>query len=449
MTSRQSRSSLGFIADATTSRLLDGSIIVNASTLTATNLQPSTTLKTDESRNIISSDLYLSDIKDYVPPGGNIFNPLTEDIDANGKDILNVGNLETTLVNNRGILYNPSVVNLNMGGFNISNTPTITTLQDKTQYQSINTSLNSTIFNGIVNPTLTLSIGNAQPGQTGYNLPTARPLIAGYVMVTPASSGNTLSFQVASDPAKVINLTASAGQSTFSGILNVGSDLKVNGVSNLVGGITANQKITLTKNIIEIQEDNVQTEAITIGNILTTGYSFPRATNSTAGQELRLQSNNKLGWYSPSTYIHFNRNLTLGSVTLLTSPTATRISIFPLLLTESTSPFPVFTTTASGALYTPTESRKAFQMSYNTMATIATNPAGGEYVFRLILRKAGPVEAVLSAFRLQMNKDQQYTISLQSVGFDIVQNDVLDVSIEGSLASTIQLDSQQVSIIAH
>ena len=93
MTSRQSRSSLGFVADATTVRLSDGSIIVNASTLTATNLQPSTTMKTDASRNIVSADLFLSDIKDYVPPAGSqVFNPLTEDLDADGKDIINIGN---------------------------------------------------------------------------------------------------------------------------------------------------------------------------------------------------------------------------------------------------------------------------------------------------------------------------------------------------------------------
>ena len=190
MTSRQSRSSLGFVADATTVRLSDGSIIVNASSLTATNLQPSTTMKTDASRNIVSADLFLSDIKDYVPPAGSqVFNPLTEDLDADGKDIINIGNLETTLVNNKNILYNQSIANLNManfninnvnninaqtinsktplynpstsalnmGGFNITNSPTITPLTQKTQFITADETYGETQFSGgvLVNGNIT------------------------------------------------------------------------------------------------------------------------------------------------------------------------------------------------------------------------------------------------------------------------------------------------------
>jgi len=114
------RSSLGFIADATTIRLTDGSTNIIGNTITATNLQPSTTLKTDSARNIISANLFLSDIKDYVPPGGEVFNPLTETLDADNKDIINVNNLGTTLINNKVVLYNPSVSNLNMANFNIN-----------------------------------------------------------------------------------------------------------------------------------------------------------------------------------------------------------------------------------------------------------------------------------------------------------------------------------------
>jgi hypothetical protein len=115
------RSTLGFIGDSTLIRLTDGSISIVANSLTTPSLQPSTTLKTDSSRNIISADLFLSDIKDYVPPGGNVSNPLTATLDADNKDIINVGNLGTTLINNKSALYNPSIANLSMGGFNISN----------------------------------------------------------------------------------------------------------------------------------------------------------------------------------------------------------------------------------------------------------------------------------------------------------------------------------------
>lgn len=498
------RSSLGFIADATTVRLSNGSIEVNASTLTANNLQPSTTLKTDSNKNIVSADLYLSDIKDYVPAPASVSNPMIEDLDANDFKINNCTNIETleqrtqyiTAVEefgetqfSGGILVNGLISNANellfdngskltadnndlllssnnniktntniVTDFDIScgtltatdivNTD-ITNLKTKTQYQSVNTALNSTLFNGIVNPSLTLSIGNAQPNQTGYNLPSARPLSAGYVMVTPANTGNTLVFTLASDPAKVQNLSASTGQSTFAGILNVGSELKVNSLSTLVGGALVNQKITLTKNIIEIQEDGVYTQAIVIGNILTTGYALPR-TNSTAGSELRLNSTNNLEWYSSATYIRFNRNITLGSISLQTTPIDTRLSVFPLLVNESVSTAGIFNTTISGVEYISTQPRKAFSMSYNAMAYISVNPAGGTYVFRLIHRRLGnPVESVISAYRIMMSKDTPYTISLQSVAFDIAQGDIFDVSIEGSIISTINLDSQQVSILAH
>jgi len=99
------------------------------------------------------------------------------------------------------------------------NVPAITTLETKTQYQS--TSVGSTNFTGIVNPSLTLSIGNSQPNQVGYSLPTSRPLTAGYVMVTPNATGNTLQFVVPADPNKIQYLTASGNVSTFTGNLIV------------------------------------------------------------------------------------------------------------------------------------------------------------------------------------------------------------------------------------
>jgi hypothetical protein len=97
--------------------------------------------------------------------------------------------------------------------------PQITTLQNQTQYLSA--SANTSTFTGDVKVTnITASgvingaivgIGNAQPNQTGYNFPIARPLSAGQVMVTPVSSSNTLLFRTA-------NLDGILNQSSILGI---------------------------------------------------------------------------------------------------------------------------------------------------------------------------------------------------------------------------------------
>lgn len=502
MTSRQSRSSLGFVADATTSRLSDGSIIVNASTLTATNLQPSTTMKTDASRNIVSADLFLSDIKDYIPPAGvQVFNPLTSTLNADGKNIENVGDLQTTLVNGRGVLYNqsianlnmanfninnvnninaqtinsktplynPSVSSLNMGGFNITNSPTIDSLTQKTQYITANEEFKETQFTGgiLINGNITNATDliftngtsiNGLEADLNISVPGIGAILTDNNLI---STGNITCDTINADniniPAittlqtKTQNITAVANNTIFTGIAEVKSDFKVNGISTLVGGLSANQKITLTKNVLEIQEDGVYPNSIEIGNLATTGYAFPRTNGGTTGQELRLGAGNVLGWYSPSTYIRFNRNTTLGSVTLSTSPINTRISIFPVLIAESTSPINVFTTTVAGARYNSTNLRKAFQVSFTCAAYIINNPNNGTYDFRIIHRKIGPpvVEAVLSVIKIVMTVNTVITISLQAVGFDLLTNDVIDVSIESTVANSVRLDSQQVSIIAH
>ena len=438
MTSRQSRSSLGFVADATTVRLSDGSISVNASTLTATNLQASRTIKTDSSSNIVSADLFLSDIKDYVPIEGQVLNPMTS--------------------------------NLNVANFNINgtNSPTITTLEQKTQYITANEEFKEVQFTGgillngnITNASDVIFVNGTSISGLETDLNISVPgigaiITANNIISTGNITCNTITADNVDIPAittlqtKTQNITAVANNTIFTGIAEVKSDFKVNGISTLVGGITANQKITLTKNVLEIQEDNVYTKAIEIGNLLTTGYSFPR-TNGATGQELRLMTGNALGWYSPSTYIRFNRNITLNTVSLVTSPIATRISVFPILTTEATSVINVFATTAAGARYSNADPRKAFQVSFNCMAYITNNPANGNYDFRIIHRKIGPpvVEAILSVIKINMSQNDKYTISLQAVGFDLLLNDVIDVSIEGTVASTIKLDSQQVSIIAH
>jgi hypothetical protein len=110
---------------------------------------------------------------------------------------------------------------VNQVGTNSSN---ITTLQTKTQYQSVVIPSQTTLFTGIVNATTTLAVGVAQSGQTGYNFPLSRPLVAGYTLVTPASTGNTLSFQIAADPNKILNQTSISGVSTtFNGQIIVGN----------------------------------------------------------------------------------------------------------------------------------------------------------------------------------------------------------------------------------
>lgn len=101
--------------------------------------------------------------------------------------------------------------------------PQITTLQNKTQYLSA--SANVSTFTGdikatnVINGALTIGVGNAQPNQTGYNLPIARPLSAGQVMVTPVASSNTLLFRTANLDG-ILNQSSVLGVSTtFTGSL--------------------------------------------------------------------------------------------------------------------------------------------------------------------------------------------------------------------------------------
>lgn len=236
MTNRQSRSSLGFVADATTIRLSDGSINVNANTLTATNLQPSTTMKTDASRNIVSADLFLSDIKDYVPPVGTpLYNPLTANLSMGNFNINNTNNLNTQTINSKVPLYNPATTALDMAGNDINDMSILTfsnasTIDSSTADLSINVPgagriLSGSIFEttgdlrgsnvtatGVINGDI-VGIGLAQPNQTGYNFPIARPLIAGQVMVTPPAASNTLLFRTANLDG-ILNQTSILGIST-------------------------------------------------------------------------------------------------------------------------------------------------------------------------------------------------------------------------------------------
>jgi len=490
------RSSLGFIADATTVRLSNGSIEVNASTLTANNLQPSTTLKTDSARNIVSADLFLSDIKDYVPAPQSVSNPMIEDLDANDFKINNCTNIQTleqktqyiTAVEqfgetqfSGGILVNGLISNANELLFDngskltadnnnllLSSNNNITTntnivtdfdivcgtltavdivntdisnLKTRTQYQSVNTPLSSTLFNGIVNPSLTLSIGNAQPNQTGYNLPSARPLSAGYVMVTPANTGNTLTFQLAADPSRTQNLTASPGQATFSGILNVNSDLKVNGLSTLVGGILSNQKITLTKNIIEIEEDGVYTQAITIGNPATTGYSLPRTTNTIVGSDLRLLSNGNLSFHAPGN-IRAYRVDTVPDFNTLTFVNANTNINFSGFLTTQQITNGAFSWQATGARYEGTVTRP-FIADFSVILLNETKAIVPVITLTLVNITA-TTDYSTQIFEHTHDRSRQWNLMATGV---IAQNQIISARIRASLVNaTTTIGSPQLNI---
>jgi hypothetical protein len=504
------------------------------------------TLKTDESRNIVTADLFLSDIKDYVPsPEGVVVNPLTETLNADGKDIINVGNLETTLINNRGITYNPAISNLsmanfninnvnniniqtinsktplynpstgdlNMGGFNINNCPTITTLQDKTQYitvdtktgetifnssillnggnitnmnsilfdngativaenqnllltsnnlitttanidtdfdvrcgtltavdisnttfsnlvnktqyQSVNTPLNSTVFAGIVNAT-TLSVGNAQPNQTGYNLPTARPLSAGYVMVTPAGTGNTLQFQIPADASKIQNITAVANLTTFTGSTRVLSNTTVDGLSTLVGGIVSNTKITLTKNIIEIQEDNVQTQAITIGNLLTTGYALPRTTNGIAGSDLRLLSDGNLSFYAPGSIRSYRVDTVPDATTIVFNFANTLVNLSGSMTTQNI--VGDFSWQATGARYEGAVTRPFIA---NFSVILNNEDKNNIPTATLTLATIGGIDHSTQVFEHTNNRTRQWILNATGV---ISTNQIITARIKSTIA---------------
>lgn len=312
---------------------------------------------------------------------------------------------------------------VNQVGTNSSN---ITTLQNKTQYQTVNVPAQTTIFTGIVNASTSFSIGNAQPNQTGYVLPPARPLTAGYVMVTPASSGNTLQFQVAADASKIQNLTASTGQSTFTGILNVGSDLKVNGVSTLVGGITSNTKITLTKNIIEIQEDNVQTQAITIGNLLTTGYALPRTTNGIAGSDLRLLSDGNLSFYSPGSIRAYRVDTVPDATTLTFNFANTLVNLSGSLSTQNI--VGDFSWQATGAQYTGAITRPFIA---NFSVILLNENKDIVPVITLTLATIGSIDHSTQVFEHTHNRARQWV--LQATGV-VSQNQIITARIKSTLA---------------
>ena len=112
------RSGLGTSFNPSALAVSNGTLAIEGETVTTINLLANSTLKTNGDRHIISANLFKSDIKDL---GDILTNPLTNSLDADGKDIIDVGNISTTLINGRSVLYNQSIANLNMANFNINN----------------------------------------------------------------------------------------------------------------------------------------------------------------------------------------------------------------------------------------------------------------------------------------------------------------------------------------
>lgn len=168
------RSILGSVNNSTSLSLINGTVDIVANSLSSTSLFSNTTVKTDSTGALISADLNKIDIKDL---GYVLTNPLTETLDADGKDIINVGNLETTLINNRGVLYNQSIENLNMSNFNVNNVNNLNTqtINSKTpMYNPAVANLDMKNFSIINEPTLTqlqnktVNIGVNQFNETSF-----------------------------------------------------------------------------------------------------------------------------------------------------------------------------------------------------------------------------------------------------------------------------------------
>ena len=229
------RSGLGTSYNSSAISVSDGTLEIQGQTVTAINLSANTTLKTNSERHIISANLFKSDIKDL---GDILANPLTENLDMDGFNIDNnpqITSLEQKtqfITSNQeyketqfsgGILLNGNITNasdvifengasINGGETDLSiSVPGIgSILMNNNLLSTANITGANISTNGVINGQI-VGIGNAQPFQTGYNFPVARPLIAGQVMVTPTSSSNTLQFRSA-------NLDGILNQSSILGI---------------------------------------------------------------------------------------------------------------------------------------------------------------------------------------------------------------------------------------
>lgn len=229
------RSGLGTSYNSSAISVSDGTLEIQGQTVTAINLSANTTLKTNSERHIISANLFKADIKDL---GDILANPLTENLDMDGFNIDNnpqITSLEQKtqfITSNQeyketqfsgGILLNGNITNASdvifENGASVNGVETDLSisvpgigsiLMNNNLLSTANITGANISTNGVINGQI-VGIGNAQPFQTGYNFPVARPLIAGQVMVTPTSSSNTLQFRSA-------NLDGILNQSSILGI---------------------------------------------------------------------------------------------------------------------------------------------------------------------------------------------------------------------------------------
>ena len=391
---------------------------------TITTLQDKTqyiTADTKTGETVFNSSILLN--------GGNITN-MNSILFDNGSTIV-ADNQNLLLTSNNLITTTASIdtdFDIRCGtltAVDISNS-TFSNLINKTQYQSVVTASQTTRFDGIVNATTTLSVGVAQSGQTGYNFPLTRPLVAGYVLTTPSSTGNTLQFQVAADASKIQNITAVPNLTTFTGSTRVLSNTTVDGLSTLVGGITSNTKITLTKNIIEIQEDNVQTQAITIGNLLTTGYALPRTTNGIAGSDLRLLSDGNLSFYSPGSIRAYRVDTVPDATTLTFNFANTLVNLSGSLSTQNI--VGDFSWQATGAQYTG-----AITRPFNANFSIILLNENKDIVpiITLTLATIGGIDHSTQVFEHTHNRTRQWILMATGV---VSQNQIITARIKSTLA---------------
>ena len=350
---------------------------------------------------------------------------------------------------------------VNQVGTNSSN---ITTLQTKTQYQTVNVPAQTTLFTGIVNATTTLSVGTAQPNQTGYNLPLSRPLTAGYVMVTPATSGNTLQFVVAADPSKIQNLTATANQTNVAGSMTLTGNLTCAtlnskiplynpSIANLdMGGFTITNSPTITTlqnkttNIDDLQTTPVQTyfNGLIIGNTLTLGdagstYTYPNLRGNT-GQGLRLLSNNSLGWFGTSS-IRAYRVDTVPDFNTLTFPSANVFVNFSTYLTTQ-SIVGDFSWQTTGARYEGAVTRP-FLADFSVILTNENKDIVPNLTLTLV-NITGTVDYSTQIFEHTHNRTRQWV--LQATG-TVSQNQIISVRVRSSLAgASTTIGSPQLNI---
>jgi len=453
-----------------------GAILSNPLTATL-DLNGNSIINNPEIDGVIQKTQYITAVEEFgetqfsggILVNGLISNP-SEVLFINGSTITGA---EADLVINGGVMGNISSTssitttsNMTCSTINADaiNVPAVTTLQTKTQYQSIFTPTQSTVFTGIVNATTTLAVGTAQSGQTGYNLPLNRPLSAGFVMVTPASTGNTLVFQLAADPNKIQNLTATANQTNVAGsmtltgnlscaTLNSKTPLYNPSIANLdMGGFTITNSPTITTlqnkttNIDVLQTTPVQTyfNGLIIANTLTLGnagstYTYPNLRGNT-GQGLRLLSDNSLGWFGTSS-IRAYRVDTVPDFNTLTFASANVFVNFSTYLTTQ-SIVGDFSWQTTGARYEGAVTRP-FLADFSVILLNENKDIVPTLTLTLV-NITGTVDYSSQIFEHTHNRSRQWV--LQATG-TVSQNQIISARVRSSLVgSSTTIGSPQLNI---